>query len=307
MKKVILITICLLTTTMNIFAADKLPNNFIINTPGLLIIDNTVRKFADYIKDEKTVTIKPISGASGDLSIANAVKENNIAFVMDASFNINRVINPNPGFDRDNDMILIPPVFAPTFLLVTSKLKNIPDLKTLKTKIINNEKINIGMTGTFPLYYNAVLNKSLNIEYKPKESVFIYYRTYPELATALIRGDVDYSFVVASPIFINNQDIIILAAAGSIPFPGIPLLSDTIPDMGVQPFAMFAVPKNKTENITEITKLINKFVNDPVNIKFVKDQGFDIMYREYTVKMLNDKIKKELSDKLLNYGVNYNY
>ena len=261
MKKIIIALITSTVLITNASSSEKLPSTVTINTPGLQIVDNTVRKFADFLKNEKQITmvIKAVSGGSGDLSIVNALKENNLIFALDSSFDINRVINPNPGFDRDKDVILLPPVFSPTFLIVSSKVKNIPNIDILKQKIISKEKLNVGISGSFPLYYNAAYNKSIGMPNKIENSEIIYYKTYPELAIALMRGDVDYAYVAAFPLFTENLEIVKLAALGPVEYPGIPLLSKNTPDLGIAPKSMFAVPKNMEKYVPELIILFTDF------------------------------------------------
>jgi hypothetical protein len=138
-------------------------------------------------------------------------------------------------------------------------------------------------------------------------SDIIYYKTYPELAIALMRGDVDYAYIAAFPLFTENLEIVKLAALGPVEYPGIPHLSKNTPDLGVAPKSMFAVPKNMEKYIPELINLINEFLKNPDNVKFVQHQGFNIVDKNMSVKEINIEVKERLSNKLLSYDIKYNY
>ena len=257
---------------------------------------------AQYIIDGHVTSsvIETVSGAGGDLAIKRSITSHNsgmknILFIQNSPYTINRIFNKEVSFDRDRDTIILPPIIVVPFAMVSAKFKTIKEIQEYS----KTNNVFVGSTGSLTNIMNKVFVDKMGI----KSHNIVYYKSHSDMSMSVIRGDIDYTFVVAGPPIADLQTpkINVLGVSGHsrlLTNPDVPLFTEIgLKEMNIAGYSFFATPniKNPSEHLDMITSIFK----DKKNIEYLRKQNLSILDIN-TIDDANYFIKTHISDKYNN-------
>jgi len=209
---------------------------------GITQILNTVQKEREY-------KFAFSMGAAGDVAALRATvlaKQNQdvVFYTGISTLTVNRIENPKPGFDRDNDFIISTGIGKNTLgvlVALDSPIKNIDDLvASIKSK----PKSYVGSTliGPAARMMNDLFMKKYGIEGRVDE---IKYKSVPDIVLAVQNKEVDYT-VFTMPDMIGLKALLVSSDERMKTFPDAPTGKEIgFPEFNLQTILLFAVPKER--------------------------------------------------------------
>lgn len=182
-------------------------------------------------------------------------------------------------------------------LIVTrdgSPLKSVQDL--VKAAKANPGKLNIGTINPGSTQnlaaelFKSTAGLSLTI---------VPFRTSPDMATAVLRGDIDvaFEFFAAAQGLIRDNKIVVLASTGPARTPYLPqvptVIESGMKDFDVSSWNAISVPAGTPKRVIEV---LNKAINEALALPDVQDksQKLGMQMRASTPQAVTDRLKDDI-------------
>lgn len=257
-------------------------------------------KWAEFLGKPVVVVNKP--GGGGMLAskfVANTHPDGYTLYCAnDANLISSRLGKKDPGFDLDSYRYFFSLTMKPCFLIVKadSKWKSMKDF--VQDAKQNPRKLTYGaMMGSTNHYLAAIFSKVAGVELVP-----VFFKSSPEIATALLGGHIDLGTMVGLAGLSDSSLARVLAVAEEERIPGRPEVP-TLKEMGypmlVSSGDVLCAPRALPD------KVVNKFVDahNKVMAKYGKEikqrlQKIDLEYTFHegnsTLKLLKEKEEQKV-------------
>jgi len=225
-----------------------------------------ITQILNKVQTEREYKFVVSPGAQGDTSalkaIADAKTQNVVMFNGISVTTTNRLLNVNPGFDRDKDFIHTVGIGKNYYAVMVSQDSPIKNIDDLVSSIKNKQESYFSTTLTAPgsVILNDIFMKKYSLENKIKT---INYKTPQEIILALNNKESDYTIFTISDM-INLKAILVSSENRLIQFPDAPTARQSGFDaFSLSSILVFSIPKEREAFEKTFEEDMKKVCADP--------------------------------------------